>query len=132
MREAHSSGLPLMRPMFLHYADHPDSETDTDKDTDKNKVTETDISSRKAKASSKSTSAVEPVVANIWNMKEQFMFGPDFLVTPCMHEGATNVTVFFPEQSGNNSFTRRFVFAQFFVILFIVFLLSFSQISVTG
>ena len=35
-------------------------------------------------------------------IKKSFMFGPDFLVTPVMAEGATSVAVYFPKAEGES------------------------------
>lgn len=36
----------------------------------------------------------------VWDITEAFSFGEDFLIAPCMDEGATSVTVYFPAGSG--------------------------------
>lgn len=35
-----------------------------------------------------------------WTLGEQYLFGYDFLVAPCMTEGATEVDVYIPQLSG--------------------------------
>lgn len=60
MLEAHSSGLPLMRPLAMHYG----------------------------------------YDAEAWRVDSQFLFGEEFLVTPCTTEGASSVEVYFPKFSG--------------------------------
>lgn len=36
----------------------------------------------------------------VWELDEQYLFGEDFLVAPCMYEGSTTVNVYFPAYSG--------------------------------
>ena len=38
--------------------------------------------------------------APVWSLAEQFLFGYDFLVAPCMTENATEVDVYIPRLSG--------------------------------
>ena len=35
-----------------------------------------------------------------WRVEEAYLFGDDFLIAPCMNEGATTVDVYFPALSG--------------------------------
>ena len=35
-----------------------------------------------------------------WKVEEAYLFGDDFLVSPCMEEGATSVAVYIPAHSG--------------------------------
>lgn len=35
-----------------------------------------------------------------WGLVEQFLYGYDFLVAPCMTEGDVEVTLYFPQFSG--------------------------------
>ena len=35
-----------------------------------------------------------------WDLGEQYLFGYDFLVAPCMTENATTVSVYIPQLSG--------------------------------
>lgn len=35
-----------------------------------------------------------------WGIQEEYMFGDDFLVAPCMEEGSTSVSVYIPALSG--------------------------------
>ena len=36
-----------------------------------------------------------------WTIEEEYLFGDDFLIAPCMEEGATSVDVFIPSLSGS-------------------------------
>lgn len=38
--------------------------------------------------------------ATSWSLEEQYLFGPDFLVAPCMTENASDVSVYIPPLSG--------------------------------
>jgi alpha-glucosidase (family GH31 glycosyl hydrolase) len=38
--------------------------------------------------------------AACWSLGEQYLFGYDFLVAPCMTENATQVSVYIPQFSG--------------------------------
>ncbi len=36
-----------------------------------------------------------------WSVENEFLFGDDFLVAPCMDEGSVQVSVYFPALSGH-------------------------------